>query len=53
MPIHNGIDKKGHYYQWGNQKKYYYTIKNRKSREEAYKKAKKQGIAIRISEKIR
>ncbi len=48
MPTHKGKDKKGTYYQWGNQKKYYYTSK--KSEQIAKSKADKQGEAIHISE---
>jgi hypothetical protein len=39
MPTHKGIDSKGTYYQWGNQKKYYYSSKKTE-----------QGEAIKISE---
>lgn len=49
MPIHRGQDKKGCFYQWGTQKKYYYTCGNKKQRENAYKKAHKQAIAIYAS----
>lgn len=50
MPIHREIDSKGPYYQWGNSgKKYYYTSGNKKSRERAKNKAKKQAVAIYAS----
>lgn len=45
MPIHQGKDKKGYYWQWGHQKKYYYRTPS-----ESYiarNKAVKQGIAIK------
>ncbi len=46
MPIHRSKDSKGAYYQWGNQKKYYYIAGNKASRERAYKKCVKQAQAI-------
>lgn len=46
MPLKNLIDDKGCYYQWGNQKKYYYDPNNYKSELLAKKKAIKQYIAI-------
>ena len=46
MPIRRGKDSKGSYYQWGNRTKYYYKTGNKKSREEAYKKAWGQTRAI-------
>ena len=46
MPIHRGQDFKGPFYQWGSQKKYYYKPGNKKSREAAKEKARKQMIAI-------
>jgi hypothetical protein len=50
MPIHRGSDSKGSFYQWGNSgKKYYYKSGNKKSREIAKSKAKKQAIAIYAS----
>jgi len=47
MPIHRGHDNGGNYYQWGNEKKYYY--KNDNDREIAYHKATKQAQAIYAS----
>lgn len=49
MPIHQGKDSKGPYYQWGNQKKYYYTPGSKVSRERARQKAVKQAQAIYAS----
>ena len=49
MPIHRGRDSKGTYYQWGNQKKYYYKSGNPKSRKNAYNKTSKQAVAIYAS----
>ena len=49
MPVKKGTDSKGSYYQWGSQKKYYYTAGNKQGRERAKKKAEKQGQAIRAS----
>lgn len=46
MPVHRGKDKKGPFYQWGSQKKYYYISNNSLSRKKAKDKAYKQGIAI-------
>jgi hypothetical protein len=46
MPIHRGRDNKGPYFQWGNQKKYYYMAGDRRSRERAYQRAVKQAQAI-------
>lgn len=44
MPIHLSHDKKGSYYQWGNQKKYYF--KTQKGQLMALEKCKKQEAAI-------
>lgn len=46
MPIKRGTDSKGTYYQWGSQKKYYYTPGNERSRKLAHAKAEKQARAI-------
>ena len=46
MPIHNGRDHYGYYFQWGHQTKYYYTPGNYRSKIIAYKKALKQAQAI-------
>jgi len=40
-----GKDSKGTFYQWGNQKKYYYKSGDKKSREKAKEKAYKQARA--------
>lgn len=45
-PIKNGHDSNGDYYQWGNQKKYYYDSSSVESRTSAYSKARKQASAI-------
>ena len=45
MPIHSGRDSKGPFYQWGNEKKYYYTPGDVKSRTAAKKRAERQGVA--------
>lgn len=50
MPVHNGRDKNGSYYQWGSRgKKYYYTPGNKTSREKAKKLAIRQAVAISYS----
>lgn len=46
MPIHRGIDDSGSYYQWGNEKKYYYIPGDIKSEARAYQKAHNQAKAI-------
>ena len=47
MPIHQ--NKKEHYFQWGNQKKYFYRPTSTKSIQTAYNKCKKQALAIILS----
>ena len=50
MPVAYGKDVNGVYMRWGRSgKKYYYTPNNKKSRDKAKEKAKKQGIAIHAS----
>lgn len=50
MPVHRGKDAKGPYYQWGDSgKKYHYEAGNKSSRENAKKKAERQGRAARAS----
>ena len=50
MPIFKGHDNFGYYYKYGKSgKKYYYTTYDRDTRDKAYNKAKRQGIAIRMS----
>jgi hypothetical protein len=49
MPIHRGYDKKGCYYQWGNQTKYYYKCGDKDDRKKAKMKSIKQMIAISYS----
>jgi len=53
MPVHHGKDRKGSYYQWGSRKKYYYKKGSELSKSIAYNKAKRQGIAIKISQSRR
>jgi predicted alpha-1,6-mannanase (GH76 family) len=48
MPVHRGVDDKGSYFQWGKQKKYYYTPGNARSRMLAKRKALLQGGAIMV-----
>ena len=48
MPLRNGIDSIGHYYQWGNAKRYYYH--DLRSQLIAREKALKQMRAIKWSE---
>ncbi len=47
MPIHNGRDSNGPFYQWGNSgKRYHYIPGNKRSRDIAKQKATKQAVAI-------
>ena len=46
MPVHRGRDSKGSYYQWGSQKKYYYTANVAVSRRNAKAQAERQGRVI-------
>lgn len=47
MPAQTGKDNEGCFYRWGREgKKYYYECGNKDAREEAKKKAIKQGVAI-------
>ncbi len=46
MPVRRGRDSNGCYYQWGNQKKYYYECGNEQARKRAKHKAAKQGRAV-------
>jgi hypothetical protein len=46
MPVHRGKDKNGSYYQWGSQKRYYYTPNDPVSRKSAKAKAHRQGGVI-------
>lgn len=48
MPTRNGRDAKGRFYQWGGQRKYYYTDDT--SRRKAKRRAILQGYAIKKSE---
>jgi len=51
MPVQWGKDSHGSFYRWGQSgHKYYYIINNKRSRDNARKKAHKQGIAIKISQ---
>lgn len=47
MPIHKGVDSKGKFYQYGNQKKYYYNTT--KGENIAYNKAVLQMKAIKVN----
>lgn len=49
MPITLGQDLKGYFYQYGTHGKKYYFFTER-GKQIAYTKAKKQGIAIRMSQ---
>ena len=49
MPVKFGIDDQGCYAQWGSSTKYRYNCGNDKAKEEARKKAQKQGAAIKAS----
>lgn len=48
MPVQHGTDTKGHYFQWGGQKKYYYTTAQ--GAQIAYARACKQGRAIELAQ---
>ena len=51
MPVQLDKDKEGCYARWGNEgAKYYYKCNDKTSKEQARKKAIKQGIAITISQ---
>ncbi len=51
MPIFGKTDKMGSYYQYGlTGKKYYYVTCDKKSRQEAIEKCKKQRVAIKSSQ---
>lgn len=51
MPVQQGKDSNGSYFQWGEHgKKYYYDPKSDRSKEIARKKAAKQGRAIKASQ---
>ena len=50
MPVHRSADSTGPFYRWGTHgKKYYYVAGNKRSRDIAYEKARKQGMAIHAS----
>lgn len=52
MPVHKGKDQEGPYFQWGQSgKKYRYTPGNESSKEEAKRKARRQGQAIHASKR--
>ena len=51
MPVRQGNDANGAYFQWGEHgKKYYYDPKSERSKETARKKAARQGRAIKASQ---
>lgn len=46
MPVYDGKDSKGYYYQWGNHgHKYYYDARSERARKNAHKKAIMQCVA--------
>ena len=49
MPVRRGKDSHGSFYQWGSQKRYYYTPGDARSRSIAKGKATRQGEAIHIA----
>lgn len=49
MPTRTGKDSKGCFAQWGSGKKYYYKCGDKSARENAVKKANKQGQAAHAS----
>lgn len=49
MPVRRKRDSHGPYYQWGNQKKYYYKSGDKQSREKAKQRAHEQARAIYAS----
>jgi len=51
MPVHQGQDKKGSFFQYGSQKKYYFQTPI--GAERAKNKAHQQAIAIKVSEKLK
>ena len=48
MPVHQGKNSKGKFFQWGDEKKYYY--KTEKGKQIAKMKAILQGRAIKINQ---
>lgn len=50
MPVEQGEDNKGKYYQYGYQKKYYYKVGDSESRKQAKTKAGLQAKAIKIQQ---
>ena len=46
MPLRNSHDSRGPYWAWGNNKRYYYKVGNKKSRDNAKAKAMAQARAI-------
>jgi hypothetical protein len=49
MPLKRDHDSNGPYYQWGNQKKYYYKSGSAISRKRAKQRAINQMIAIKMN----
>lgn len=50
MPIYQGRDTKGDYYQWGNHgKRYYYKVNSERDRKNAHRKAIMQMVAAHYS----
>lgn len=52
MPVRRGKDTRGHYFQWGEGKKYYFDPDNLRSAARARNRASKQGQAVRARQKI-
>ncbi len=50
MPVTRGHDSKGSFYRWGKLAKYYYTPRDKASREKAKRLANRQGRAVHISQ---
>lgn len=53
MPVKAGKDKKGSFYRYGSQKKYYFNPGSASSRAAARNKAAKQGRAIKHKQEER
>lgn len=49
MPLYNLVDERGHFYQWGQGKRYYYDPTNKRSQVRAKNKALMQAKAIEAS----
>jgi hypothetical protein len=49
MPVHRGVENGKPFYQWGQQKKYFYKANNKRSRILAKQLATLQGKAIHVN----